>query len=216
MTVILPKPRAARIPHVVSKALIGTTTRVRPDELRTFHKNARRGNIDVIVDSLATNDQYRPIVVNIGTYTGRANEILAGNHTLQAIRRLAEEQPTDPRWSEVAVYWGDWDEHTCTKIVIADNQTADKGGMDFAQLKDLLADLPDLSGTGYTDLDLSALNQSLDLRDLSSPSDESDDSHEPDGFVRLSLKLDAEVVTAWVAHRKHHESDTAALMAAIG
>jgi hypothetical protein len=198
---------------VVSKALIGTTTRVRPDELRTFHKNARRGNLDVIKDSLHTHSQYRPIVVNIGTYTGRECEVLAGNHTLMAIRALSEEHPDDARWSTVAVYWGDWDEHTCTKIVIADNKTAEAGGMDFEVLRDLLGDLPDLGGTGYTDIDLSSLNQSIDFSALDPMrEDDEGEGHEPDGKVRMSLKLDSDVAARWVTHRKRHESDTRALM----
>jgi hypothetical protein len=201
---------------VVSKALVGTTTRVRPDELHTFHRNARRGNIDVIMDSLRTHSQYRPIVVNIGTYTGRECEVLAGNHTLMAIRRLSETDPTDPRWSTVAVYWGDWDEHTCTKIVVADNRTAEVGGMDFAVLKELLDSVPDVSGTGYTDIDLTSLSQSLDLSSLSSPlGGDTSDGPDDDGMMRLSLKLDAQLAGWWVAHRKHHDSDTAALLALL-
>jgi hypothetical protein len=192
---------------------------VRPDELHTFHRNARRGNLDVIMDSLQTNSQYRPIVVNVGTYTGRANEVLAGNHTLLAIRRLSELHPGDPRWNEVTVFWGDWDEHTCTKIVLADNRTAEVGGMDFAALKELLESIPDVSGTGYTDLDLTALGQSLNpegLADLSSQFGEGDSQDtDSDGLTRLSLKLDSEVARRWGAHRRTYNDDTAALLALL-
>jgi hypothetical protein len=203
---------------VSTDGLVGTSTRVRPDELHTFHRNARRGNLDVIAESLKEHSQYRPIVVNIGTYTGRPNEVLAGNHTLMAIRRLSELEPGDPRWNTVAVYWGDWDEDTCTKIVLADNRTSEVGGMDFVQLKELLESLPDIAGTGYTDLDLTALSQSLDgLADLSSPLGDGDDPdlNDGDGLARLSLKLEPETARRWSAHRKVHKDDTAALLALL-
>lgn len=44
------------------------------DELAGYHRNPRRGDVDAIARSLAVNGQYRPIVVNIGTHTGRPLE----------------------------------------------------------------------------------------------------------------------------------------------
>ena len=40
--------------------------------LQPYGDNPRRGNVDLIANSLQTHGQYRPIVVNIGTHTGRA------------------------------------------------------------------------------------------------------------------------------------------------
>lgn len=54
------------------------------DDLNLFHKNPRQGDITAIAESLAVRGQYRPIVVNEGTLTGRPLEVLAGNHTLLA------------------------------------------------------------------------------------------------------------------------------------
>ena len=157
--------QVARTPLTIaslSTDLAGTTTSVAPDVLRTFHKNARRGDVDAIAGSLRAHSQYRPIVANIGTYTGRAFEVLAGNHTLLAIRKLAETYPDDPRWNSVKVHWGDWDETTCTKIVLADNRTSDLGTMDFGQLKELLDSLPDILATGYNDDDYADLAAALE------------------------------------------------------
>ena len=58
------------------------------ESLSTFDGNPRRGAVDQIAKSLEKHGQYRPIVVNAGTLTGRRNEVLAGNHTLLAARSL--------------------------------------------------------------------------------------------------------------------------------
>lgn len=119
------------------------------DQLATYHRNPRRGNVAAIAASLARLGQYRPIVVNRGTTTGRPNEVLAGNHTLIAARELG--------WEQVDAVWVDVDDEHAARIVAADNKTADLGGYDTAALLDLLSTLPDLEGTGYDDHDLQAL-----------------------------------------------------------
>ena len=47
------------------------------------------------------------------------------------------------------------------RIVAADNRTADLGGYDERLLAELLGDLPDLAGTGYTEDDLHRLVSDL-------------------------------------------------------
>jgi len=123
--------------------------RVPVADLRTYHRNPRQGNVAVIEQSLTVNGQYRPLVVNRGTHTGRANEVLAGNHTLAAARNLG--------WSHVAVFWLDVDDDQAARIVAADNRTADLGDYDKRLLAELLTDLPDLDGTGYEPYDLDQL-----------------------------------------------------------
>ena len=73
----------------VRASKVGTTTSISPSELNTFYLNPRRGDVTAIAGSLRTNDQYKPITVNVGTFTGRPNEVLAGNHTLMAFRGLS-------------------------------------------------------------------------------------------------------------------------------
>lgn len=123
--------------------------RVAVAELHTYHRNPRRGDVEAIRASLAVNGQYRPLVVNRGTHTGRPAEVLAGNHTLMAAREAG--------WPDVAVCWVDVDDDHAGRIVAADNRTADLGDYDNAALAALLGELPDLAGTGYTDADLAAL-----------------------------------------------------------
>lgn len=126
-----------------------TVTQTPVSELRVFHQNPRRGDVNAIRESLRINGQYRPIVVNKGTHTKRPNEVLAGNHTLMAAR--------DEGWSSVAVAWIDVDEDQCARIVTADNRTSDLGSYDDELLLELLTSLPSLEGTGYDPGDLDAL-----------------------------------------------------------
>ncbi|MGV9181823.1 hypothetical protein [Arcanobacterium canis] len=115
-------------------------------ELSTYYKNPRSGNVDAIAESLEKNGQYRAIAVNAGTFTGRKNEILAGNHTFLAAKSLG--------WETIDATVIDVDEQTASSIVLADNRLADLGSYDEDTLADLLASLDDLAGTGYTDDDL--------------------------------------------------------------
>ena len=80
-----------------------------PDELNPYYRNPRHGDIDAIAQSLEVNGQYRPIVVNLGRKTGRPLEVLAGNHTLAAARRLG------------------WDTITATTVDVDDQGAARSG-----------------------------------------------------------------------------------------
>jgi DNA modification methylase len=120
------------------------------DDLRPYHRNARRRAATALRESLTTHGQYRPLVVNRGTHTGRPNEILAGNGTWAEIRELG--------WPVVAVTWVDVDDDTAARIVLVDNRTNDLAGYDDVALLDLLQSLADdLTGTGWTPADLALL-----------------------------------------------------------
>lgn len=127
-------------------------------ELATYHRNPRRGDVDRIKESLKVHSQYRPIAVNRGSRTGRPNEVLAGNHTLMAARDLG--------WESMAVTFVDVDDDQAARIVAADNRTADLGDYDNRLLLELLADLPDLDGTGYDPGDLEDLERALAAEEL--------------------------------------------------
>src|SRR5690625_1042618 len=121
-----------------------TTTKI--DTLNPHHRNPRRGNIDTIAESLSRLGQYRPIVINTGTHTGRPNEILAGNHTWEAARKLG--------WETIQTVTIDVDEDTASRVLVADNRTSDLATNDDEQLAAILTDIADLEGTGYSDEDL--------------------------------------------------------------
>jgi ParB-like chromosome segregation protein Spo0J len=124
------------------------------EELNLCATNPRRGRIDQIAESLQKHGQYRPIVVNAGTETGREMEVLAGNHTLIAARNLG--------WKHLDVAVIDVDDKMARSIIAADNRLADLGEYDDELLTALLSGLDDLTGTGYTDDDLAALLASRD------------------------------------------------------
>ena len=117
--------------------------------LKPYPNNPRKGNIDLIAKSLETYGQYKPITIN-----KRTNEILAGNHTFQAAKKLG--------WATIQATYIDVDANTAAKIVLIDNKTSDSGGYDDTKLLGLLDSLGDLSATGYTDKDLKELQSLYD------------------------------------------------------
>lgn len=139
------------------------TTQFDCTELSPYHKNPRQGDIQTIARSLEINGQYRPIVVNIGTHTGRPLEILAGNHTWKAAQTLG--------WPTITATTIDVDNIAAARIVAADNRTADLGGYDTGMLQELLAPLPDLDGTGYTTETLDEILAAADPQTLPEPYD---------------------------------------------
>ena len=106
-------------------------------ELSPYHRNPRRGNVDAIAESLQVNGQYRPVVVNVGTHTGRPLEVLAGNHTLAAAKQLG--------WKYITATTVDVDDLAAARIVAADNRTADLGDYDDQILVELLQQLAGLA-----------------------------------------------------------------------
>lgn len=121
--------------------------------LNPYYKNPRIGDVEKVAESLSRNGQYKTIVVNVGTKTGRPNEILGGNHTYKAAMKL--------RWKTLEVSWVDVTESAATKIVLADNGTSDGSTYDDSVLTELLSGLKDagesLIGTTYTDDTLNKL-----------------------------------------------------------
>lgn len=124
------------------------------DQLGTYFRNPRRGDVEVIASSLAQHGQYRAIAVNLGTHTGRPHEVLAGNHTLKAAASLG--------WTGIARTFVDVDDDTAQRIVLADNGTADVGTYDTSSLLDLLQQQSDnLDGLGYSEDDIERLEAML-------------------------------------------------------
>ena len=155
-------------------------------DLQHYHRNARRGNIKSIAESLRANGQYKPIVVNKGTKTGRANEVLVGNHTLDA----AESEG----WENISAVVIDVTDEQARRIVLADNRTSDLGAYDDELLLELLMESDDLDGTAFTAEDVEALEHltySHDdgPRDLDALHDDVGDPTEQDGWVKVELLL---------------------------
>lgn len=174
---------------------------IRLDKLRPRKGNPRRGNIDAIAESLERNGQYRPVVVNKPT-----GEILAGNHTYAAAKRLG--------WTHIAATFVDVDEDQAARIVLADNRTGDLGDYDDTLLLDMLKDLDgDLIGTGYNQDDVDALAAlgSAGAANLDDLADQYGDPTPDDFLSSVMLRLDLETAGRWNNHRDNYDSDTAAL-----
>lgn len=188
-----------------SNANIGALETVPTKDLNVYYKNARRGDVDLIMESMKHNGVYKPLVVNRGTKTGRPNEVLCGNHSLMAIRRLADENPQDKRWQTVDVYVIDVDEDQAKRTVLVDNASNDKSTYDVEDLVNLLTELPTLEATGFTRDEVDQLLESLDDIDAEIPERPAEPT--PEGFnllvecenaeeqARIKARLLAEGVT---------------------
>lgn len=136
--------------------------------LKAHPLNPRKGNVDVIMDSLRVNGQYKSVLVQAGT-----NTILAGTHTWQAAKKLG--------WPEVGVNYIDVGEEQALQIMLADNRAADGGQTDEGAVFQMLATLPSLQGTGYSPEDLRV--PTVDLDPYTAPEEPAeareDDAEEP-------------------------------------
>lgn len=132
----------------VGSIIVKRTAKTDVGKLTTYAKNPRVGNIDLIAESLEKTGQYRPILVN-----ERDMQVLAGNHTYLAARKLG--------WTHVYASFVDVDDEVAKRIVLADNKTADAGTYDESILAELLASLPDVSGTGFNQEEMDALLSSI-------------------------------------------------------
>lgn len=130
-----------------------TSTRI--TQLKFYPSNARRGDIDLIADSLRVNGQCKPVVVNKGTHApDLADTLPAGNHTVMAAQRLG--------WHHVDTHYVDVDATAAKRILLADNRANDQAAHELEELAALVGDIGNLGGTGFTQDDLDAILEALD------------------------------------------------------
>lgn len=145
-------------------------------QLRFYPGNARRGDIDLLTESLEKFGQYKPIVVNIGEKEPElANTVLCGNNTLMAAQRLG--------WDTIDVHLVDFDKDTAQRLVILDNRSNDVATYDVEELVNLLTELPDLEATGFDRDELDAMLEALD--DLEEEVPDKPKDPKPEGFNLL-------------------------------
>jgi len=108
-------------------------------ELKVDPENARthdEANIEAIAASLKEFGQLKPVVAN-----RRNGQLLAGNGTLEAARRLG--------WTHLAVVWGEYDAKAQRGFSVADNRTAELAGWNdellLEQIDLLREETPDLA-----------------------------------------------------------------------
>lgn len=180
-------------------ANIGNPETLPITDLHLYDRNPRMGDVQAIKSSMLANGIFRPIVVNKGTHTGKPNQVLAGNHSLKAMRELASDNPDDARWSMVNVWMVDVDEDHAAKIVLADNRTADLGSYDNEELIGLMEGLQgNLDGTGYDEDDLAIL---LDLTagpdSLDDLEDEFGEPEDDDFWITVRLRIPPVLNDQW-------------------
>jgi ParB-like chromosome segregation protein Spo0J len=159
------------------KSIIAGAQTVAVAELREFPNNPRRGDVELIMESLSFHGQYRPIVAN-----RRTKEVLAGWHTLMAARKLG--------WQNIQVTWIDVDPITAKRIVLADNRMSDLASYDDTALLDLLMLLSDLEGTGFNKDDLLKLEAIVtgEIEDeLLNPKDPVEQTEEEDFKIKVKV-----------------------------
>lgn len=137
------------------------------EDLDSFPGNARRGNVDLILDSLRANGQYKPLTVR---RHGDTLTILAGNHTFLALLRheeddragcadweLSNDRPcqlciaVDKDDPAALAHLIECDDATARRINVVDNKASDEGDYDQQALDAILASFDgDLTGTGYS------------------------------------------------------------------
>lgn len=125
--------------------------------LREHPRNARRGDVGLIADSLKAHGQYRPVVVN-----RRTMQVLGGNHTLKAAVALG--------WDDIAATFIDVDDEEALRIMLVDNRANDVADYEDTALANILTDLAatadQLLGTGYDGDDLDTLLADIERSSL--------------------------------------------------
>lgn len=143
------------------------------EDLAPYPGNARRGNVDIVLESLRMNGQYKPLVAR---RQGETLTILAGNHTLLALLRHEESREACVDWElehdrpcqlcidvdkddpTALVHIIECDDAAAARINLVDNKAADAAGYDDEALAAILSSLEgDFTGTGYGDDEADAI-----------------------------------------------------------
>ena len=190
----------------------GTLEHLPIEQLHNYARNPRKGNIPAIKKSLHQHGLFKPLLVNTGSQTGEEWAVLAGNHTLAAMRELnqqAADAAQDPPYTMVPCYIIDVDETQAAEIVLVDNKTSDEADYNNEALADLLDWLPDLDATGYEQADLDSLLDGLNtVEEL--PEEEAQDTPYAD-FITVRLQLPPHLAQQWLAHSMAFDSAEEAL-----
>lgn len=136
------------------------------DSVVPARKNPRRGNVDKVARSLAEFGQHKPIVARRET-----GEILIGNHTWQAAKKLG--------WTQIAVLWTEDDDTTAMARALADNKASDDSRYDNVELSEYLAEINSVNdelarAAGFASAEIEAL-----LRLTATPEDLGIVVHQP-------------------------------------
>lgn len=133
--------------------------------LRAHPRNPNRGDVEAIVESIRAHGFYGTLVVQRST-----GYILAGNHRLEAARRVGAEF--------VPVIWVDVTEDEALRILLADNAIAGEAIVDDRALLAILSEIG-VAGTGFTPPDLARLMARLEPTPVLPPAQAADAEAQP-------------------------------------
>lgn len=126
------------------RVMVPQYSMVEVDSLQPHPANPRKGNVDVIAESIMVNGFFGAVVVQRST-----KRILVGNHRWLAAKKAG--------LSQLPAIMVDVDDEHAVKILLADNRTSDVASYDADGLSSLLREVlsqGDLLGTGWSAADL--------------------------------------------------------------
>lgn len=113
---------------------------LRIDAIVPAKRNARRGAIAEVIDSLREFGQHRPVVVRRDT-----REVIVGNHVLKAAQQIG--------WSTIDAFVVKDNEDVALRRALADNAVGDKAAWDEEELADILRDTGPVPGFEANEID---------------------------------------------------------------
>jgi ParB-like chromosome segregation protein Spo0J len=148
------------------------------DRVKPHPRNAKKGNVQFIRESIDRNGFYGALVVQRKT-----SFILVGNHRWKAAKQAG--------MTEIPVLWVDVDETTERRLLLVDNRSSEIGSYDEEGIVALLKGVQDatgsLEGTGYNASDLDKFLEDLTPNDA----DEADAAPKLDG-LKYQVVVDCE------------------------
>ena len=120
------------------------------ENLEVLEGNPRKGDVEAVAKSYRTFGQRKPVVARKtgSNENGNTGIVLAGNHQLQAARKLG--------WTHIAAVFVEDDDKTAAAFALADNRVSDLGEYDADELAEVLAEMkvsPELLSAASYDLD---------------------------------------------------------------
>lgn len=135
---------------------------VDPTLLVPHPKNAKRHDEGLIAEQLNTLGQIEPLIVNLGSLTGRPNEILSGHGRVAA---WIADHPGEP----IQVSILDVDDDRALRVMLAANPNPNDPGYDDRGLAEILGALAESAGgliaTGHDEGELEDLLRSMEITD---------------------------------------------------
>lgn len=176
-------------------------------DLKPLPGNPRRGDVDAVMRSYEQFGQRKPIVAR------RDGTIIAGNHQLEAAKRLG--------WESIAVVRVDDDDKTAKAYALADNRVGELGGYDDDALLALLEDVGDTSelllATGFDENSIDDLRFRLaapSLDDLAAKYPDIDDPS-PNLWPAIRFSVPPELLDRWSAYVETQNGDPVAALTAL-